>query len=619
MRKLSIILILAALLLPFAFSCEKADTETTKPGEILDTIDIDLTDVGQMVSIQEYGVLPSNTAAQNKIALQKAIDEASAAGLALYVSPCEDGYKCDGGIVLKKNVTLIGAHGPTGRGTKNKKGDGPTGSLFVITDTENPFITVESATRISGIQFYYPNQPNGASGVIKYKSTICCSSTEDVSGVTISDLTFYGEYLPMDFRAPEGHHCSALRFDNCYGYPLSGQFIMVDRCEGGFTIEHCHINPANMREFGKSFSSGGIDAVMSKGTYAYWIDHSDNVSLFDVFTFGTYGGIYLGPYSYGQLTSFNLDCVNVGVRKYGATDYEANWEISQGSIIANAGFDVKYVHPFIVSGAGHTSILAVNAFSGTNSALTAIGLSQDYIYITGDDVPTVSMVSCSMRNYNASEPITIVNLKAKVKALNCNDKNNSFFNYEYNGGGPGAPDDVPEYFEGDPPEPEEGDPVSGQYTVFDNCDSKKCWYTSGDFTLSVNKGDKTEGVGCICVSGKAKDQILRREGRVCNSRTTLEGGHFMFDMYISDVTAIDFAAESSLELTSAGIYDKEELNWSLKAFNLKNGWNQVDLKLSTANKSGTTDLKNINYLRMYSLGINKSVTIMVDNMRFYEE
>jgi hypothetical protein len=29
----------------------------------------------------------------------------------------------------------------------------------------------------------------------------------------------------------------------------------------------------------------------------------------DVFTFGTYGGIYLGPATYGQLTNFNFDCV----------------------------------------------------------------------------------------------------------------------------------------------------------------------------------------------------------------------------------------------------------------------------------------------------------------------
>ena len=97
---------------------------------------------GRLVSIQEFGVLPTNSAAVNRVNLQKAIDSAQVAGLALYVSPVENGYPMDGGLVLKRNVSLVGAHGPTGRGTANADRSGPTGSLFVIRDRENVFLSV---------------------------------------------------------------------------------------------------------------------------------------------------------------------------------------------------------------------------------------------------------------------------------------------------------------------------------------------------------------------------------------------------------------------------------------------------------------------------------------------
>ena len=108
---------------------------------------------GGPVSIQKFGVLPGNSPQANREALQRAIDTAEKSGTALYVEPAEGGYRVASGIVLKKNVSLTGAHGPVGRGTRNPGKAEPTGSLFVITDTEKPFITVRSATQIRGIQF----------------------------------------------------------------------------------------------------------------------------------------------------------------------------------------------------------------------------------------------------------------------------------------------------------------------------------------------------------------------------------------------------------------------------------------------------------------------------------
>ncbi|MGZ8938689.1 MAG: hypothetical protein ACXW32_05700, partial [Limisphaerales bacterium] len=52
-------------------------------------------------SVTDFGIAPTNSAAANKIALQKAIDWASPRGAALYLDPSDEPYPFDGGLVLK--------------------------------------------------------------------------------------------------------------------------------------------------------------------------------------------------------------------------------------------------------------------------------------------------------------------------------------------------------------------------------------------------------------------------------------------------------------------------------------------------------------------------------------
>lgn len=381
-----------------------------------------------MKSIKEYGVSPSNNPEQNRINLQRAIDEASATGAALYVEPVAGGYPVAAGIILRQNVSLIGAHGPVGRGTKDPERQAPVGSLFVITDTSAPFITVESATQLRGIQFYYPEQSyNDPTKIVAYPPTIQVSHEKKVEGVTLSSLTFYGEYMAMDFNASSRLPCEQILFEHCYGYPLGGEFIRIDYCYDIPRILHCHVNPANMRRFGRTFSRSVVDAVVAKPAFSYAIDHTDNAQMIDVFTFGVHGGILLGAYSYGQLTNFNLDCVSVGVHKKGASSFNRNWQIAQGSIIANVKGCSEGIHPIIIEGQGHTSISNVEAFSGPNGALTTDGYSDDFLLIKGDKLLTVSLFGCRMRNYRADSPVSIENPNARIEAVACVDKDEKFF------------------------------------------------------------------------------------------------------------------------------------------------------------------------------------------------
>lgn len=384
-------------------------------------------------SIRDFDVLAGNSAADNTRNLQAAIDWATAFGAALFVEPSEKPYPLDGGILLKQNVSMVGVHGPVGRGTRHPKEVHPVGSVFEITDTSQVFITVEGATQIRGIQFWYPQQTiSEPEKIVSYPPTIQVSQTTPVYGVTLSCLTFYGEYIAMDFRSDPHFPCEQIIFEHCYGYPLSGEFIRIDRCYDIPRILHCHVNPANRRYIEGQYTPAIVDAVISRHSFAYAIDRTDNAQVIDVFTFGTYGGIFLGPASYGQMTNFNFDCVTVGIHKLGDSAKNRNWQIAQGSIIANTGDKLVQIHPIIIEGKGHTSLTNVEAFSGANSALKTLDKSLDFILVRGNDKCTVSLYGCRMRNYLADTAITIENPFAVVQATDCIDKDEKPYDLHLN-------------------------------------------------------------------------------------------------------------------------------------------------------------------------------------------
>lgn len=372
--------------------------------------------------LAEFGVSPTNTPAANREALQRAIDWAAPRGGALWLAPSEDPYPVASGLVLRQNVSLLGVHGPVGRGTRHPDRRQPVGSVLAVMDAEAPFLTVEGSTQVRGLQFWYPGQTlTDPAAIVAYPATLQVSQERMVQGVTLSCLTFYGEYLAMDFKARREFPCEQILIEHCYGYPLGGEFIRIDYCYDVPRVLHCHVNPANLRYFRGGYSRAVIDAVVAKGTFSYWIGHTDNAVLMDVFTFGAYGGVYLGPATYGQLTSFNLDCVTVGIHKAGDSPFNRNWQIAQGSIIANVGARVEDIRPIIIEGRGHTSLSQVEAFSGGNPALTTLGRSQDFLWVRGDQRLTVSLFGCRMRNYAAAGPITRDNPRALIQAVACVD------------------------------------------------------------------------------------------------------------------------------------------------------------------------------------------------------
>ncbi|RMG00706.1 MAG: hypothetical protein D6741_06340 [Planctomycetota bacterium] len=381
-------------------------------------------------SVTDFGVSPDNSPETNHEKLQAAIDWASERGALLFVPPSSAPYRVRSGLTLRRNVSLVGANGPTGRGTRHPERAQPVGSVFAIEDADAPFITVEGATRIEGLQFWYPHQSRtDPAKIIAYPPTIRASDKTPAQGVFLSRLTFYGEFFAMDFRTRRNNCCELVTIEHCYGYPLGGRFVAIDYCYDIPRVLHCHVNPSNQRFFAGGFSRAVIDSVIARKTFAYSIDHTDNAQLVDVFTFGTYGGIRLGPATYGQLTNFNFDCVTVGIHKSGDSTKNRNWQIAQGSIIANCGEKVEDVHPIIIDGMGHTSLVNVEAFSGLNGAVTAIGRSFDFLLVEGDRKLTISLFGCRMRDYVADSPLTIRNPNAVIQAVGCLDRDENPYRY----------------------------------------------------------------------------------------------------------------------------------------------------------------------------------------------
>lgn len=72
-----------------------------------------------MPGVQDFGVGPAKSARANARNLQKAIDWAAARGAAVFVTPTDEPYPVAGGVVLRRNASLIGVNGPTGRGTRH--------------------------------------------------------------------------------------------------------------------------------------------------------------------------------------------------------------------------------------------------------------------------------------------------------------------------------------------------------------------------------------------------------------------------------------------------------------------------------------------------------------------
>lgn len=168
---------------------------------------------------------------------------------------------------------------------------------------------------------------------------------------------------------------------------------------------------------------------------------------------------------------------------------------------------------------------------------------------------------------------------------------------------------------------------------FDNCDALTggfCdWSIGGSrTTLSVNETDMIQGTGCLentLASGTTLFQSPRSTDAIgaatpVNTGVTLENGILRLRFWIEDVTKL--GNNLSIEIGSGGLPDQAEIQFNVTKANVKNGWNNLNLKLSaggiTAGTAGQPNLEAINWFRIYSSGSVAGLKARLDGIMIYE-
>lgn len=156
-------------------------------------------------------------------------------------------------------------------------------------------------------------------------------------------------------------------------------------------------------------------------------------------------------------------------------------------------------------------------------------------------------------------------------------------------------------------------------TPFDKCESIKGW--AGAEGPVLDSDNPQEGNYSVKFHSGGGFIIQKNFDQAVDANVGLDYGVLQFNLYISDVSVINWDWPGQIEITSSGNPDSQELHWNfMSQLRLANGWNKVVLKLSEAEVSGgNLNLKAINFFRIYNLDVKGPVDIKIDNMKFYEE
>jgi hypothetical protein len=158
----------------------------------------------------------------------------------------------------------------------------------------------------------------------------------------------------------------------------------------------------------------------------------------------------------------------------------------------------------------------------------------------------------------------------------------------------------------------------GQLTPVDDCESLSGWGGGGN-ALSLDSDAPVQGSFSIKSEGGNIERFTRHFSTPINTGIAageLNISYLQFSLFVSDVTKLS-NSDGQFEITSSGNPDTDEFNWGTGSVNLRNGWNNVVLRLRAAGKSGNPNLAAINFFRYYKpINPGQSVIIKIDNLRF---
>ena len=139
-------------------------------------------------------------------------------------------------------------------------------------------------------------------------------------------------------------------------------------------------------------------------------------------------------------------------------------------------------------------------------------------------------------------------------------------------------------------------------------------------SCTVDKNEKTQGSASL--STKLGGDSFVASHTLGDTVDITDCDTVAFDLYIDDVEALLAGVrEMYFEISSAGVCDQEELQWSvistLRDMNLEEGWCTVYMDIGTASKSGEIDVTDVDYIRFYTFQNSEAsgLTLKLDNFR----
>lgn len=141
-----------------------------------------------------------------------------------------------------------------------------------------------------------------------------------------------------------------------------------------------------------------------------------------------------------------------------------------------------------------------------------------------------------------------------------------------------------------------------------DCDSTDVLEEMKNIQVVTDEGLYVQGKGAYL---NASTLAVFCEGKLKESVdiSQLKGGSVHISFYIG--SKANFVQDICFELSSAGTYDQQELQWSIPLNEVREGWNEKYLPISEASETGNINLTAINYFRFYSPELNTSVSLDV--------
>jgi hypothetical protein len=153
-------------------------------------------------------------------------------------------------------------------------------------------------------------------------------------------------------------------------------------------------------------------------------------------------------------------------------------------------------------------------------------------------------------------------------------------------------------------------PLHGQ-VVIQRCDVITGW--QGAQAISVDQSDKKEGNGSLMTEAQAGDSPWFYKSFSSTQTGIGPSGYLSFWLYVSDASKLD---GGEIEISSSGEPDNQEHNWAFSKDNVVNGWNHLQLQISSAGQTGGgANLDSINFFRIHQT-LSGPVTAKIDFIRF---